>query len=422
SPLPHHRSRRLRAAPGGRRGGMPGRRAAGGAAAREGPRGAPAARDGARAARGHPGPRRPPPDQRSRGRGPRGGGRRGTAHAHLAAGRSAPSHHPGRLPRGRLHPLAGRGATGRVRRRRLRRLRPRLRHAVQARLRATAGAARAGAGRGRAHPSGDRGGRPHPRAGAGGAGRRRGRRRGDPRHLRRGAAGRADQGLPRRARERLMADALHVAVIGGGIIGTATALGLAKRGCRVTLLERGTPGGEASSAAAGLLAPLGDSPDPSPFNRLAIESWRLYPRVVAELREVTGVDVEHVTKGTLYLLASRADVEDARARTGWPLAAEFGVEVVEGAALAALEPALSKDVTAALLVRGDHWVNNQRLVTAYALAAAARGATVRSGVEVGRILVERGRAVGVLADGERLTADAVLLAAGAWSGALASEL
>ena len=213
-----------------------------------------------------------------------------------------------------------------------------------------------------------------------------------------------------------------VLVIGGGIIGCSAAHELAKRGCRVTVLERGTPGGEASSAAAGLLAPLGDSPHPGPFNRLAIESWRLYPRIVAELREATGVDVEHMTAGTLYPLASPADVEDARAQCGWPLAAEFGVELVEGGALAALEPALAKDVTAALLVRGDHWVNNQRLVTAYALAAAARGATVRSGVEVGRILVEHGRAVGVLADGERLTADAVLLAAGAWSGALASEL
>ncbi len=213
-----------------------------------------------------------------------------------------------------------------------------------------------------------------------------------------------------------------VLVIGGGIIGCSAAHELAKRGCRVTLLERGTPGGEASSAAAGLLAPLGDSPDPSPFSRLAVESWRLYPQVVAEIREVTGVDVEHMTAGTLYPLARPADVEDGRARCGWPLATQFGVEMVEGAALAELEPALAKDLPAALLVRGDHWVNNQRLVTAYALAAAARGVTVRTGVEVGRILVERGRAVGVQADGERLTADAVLLAAGAWSGALASEL
>ena len=219
-----------------------------------------------------------------------------------------------------------------------------------------------------------------------------------------------------------MATGPSVLVIGGGIIGCASALELARRGCRVTVLERGTPGGEASSAAAGLLAPFGSSPELDPFHRLAVESWRLYPRVAAELRESTGIDVEHVTAGTLHPIATPADLEDARARSGWPLADEQGVEVVEGADLAALEPALAKDVTAACLVRGDQWVNNQRLATAYALAAAARGVTVRTGVEVGRILLERGRAVGVLADGERLTADAVLLAAGAWSGALASRL
>ncbi|HSL50955.1 MAG TPA: glycine oxidase ThiO [Candidatus Deferrimicrobiaceae bacterium] len=215
--------------------------------------------------------------------------------------------------------------------------------------------------------------------------------------------------------------ALSVAVIGGGIIGCAAAQELAKRGCRVTLLERASPGAEASGAAAGLLSPLGPSPEPGPFHRLAIESWRLYPAVAAELRDLTGVDVEHMTAGTLYLLHSPPEIEAARQRRSWPLAAEFGIEVVEGSELRALEPALAKDLSAALLVRGDHWVNNQRLVTAYAAAAAARGVTVRTGVEVSRILVEGGRVRGVLVDGEMLHADAVLLAAGAWSGALAAS-
>ena len=219
-----------------------------------------------------------------------------------------------------------------------------------------------------------------------------------------------------------MAAPLHVAVIGGGIIGCATALALAKRGCRVTLLERGTPGGEASSAAAGLLAPLGASPDPSPFNRLAIESWRLYPAAVAELRELTGVDVEHMTAGTLYPVAGPAELAAARARLAWPLAREFGVEVIEGSELQALEPALAKDVTAARLVPGDQWVNNQRLVTAYALAAGARGVALRTGARVDRILLEGARARGVVVDGEPLATDAVLLAAGAWSAALAADV
>jgi len=196
-----------------------------------------------------------------------------------------------------------------------------------------------------------------------------------------------------------------VAVIGGGIIGCATAGDLAKRGCRVTLLERASPGAEASSAAAGLLAPLGPSPEPGPFHRLAIESWRLYPRVASELRDLTGVDIEHMTAGTLYPLHSPREIEAA-----------------EGSDLRALEPALSKDVSAALLIRGDHWVNNQRLVIAYAAAAAARGVAVRTGAEVSRILIESGRARGVLVDGEAIHADAVLLAAGAWSGALADAI
>src|SRR6266852_457000 len=213
-----------------------------------------------------------------------------------------------------------------------------------------------------------------------------------------------------------------VAVIGGGIIGCATAGDLAKRGCRVTLLERASPGAEASSAAAGLLAPLGPSPEPGPFHRLAIESWRLYPRVASELRDLTGVDVEHMTAGTLYPLHSPREIEAARLRRTWPLAGEFGIEVVEGSDLRALEPALSKDVSAALLIRGDHWVNNQRLVIAYAAAAAARGVAVRTGAEVSRILIESGRARGVLVDGEAIHADAVLLAAGAWSGALADAI
>ncbi len=213
-----------------------------------------------------------------------------------------------------------------------------------------------------------------------------------------------------------------VLVVGGGIIGCATAHELARRGCRVTVLERGTPGGEASSAAAGLLAPLGESARPGPFQQLALESWRLYPEVVAELGRVTGIDVEYMTTGTLYPLFTSRDLEAAHERRSWPLAREFGIQIVGDSELRGLEPALAKDLPAALLVRGDHWVNNQRLVTAYAAAAARRGVEIRTGAEVGRIVVERGGVGAIMVDGERLEAERVLLAAGAWSGTLAAGL
>jgi glycine oxidase len=207
-------------------------------------------------------------------------------------------------------------------------------------------------------------------------------------------------------------------VVGGGIIGCAIADALARRGARVTLFERGAPGGEASGAAAGMLTALGTGPR-TRFQELALASWRLYPAVAADLRERTGIDVELVRRGTLYPAFTSHDIAEAREWPEHPLAAELGLALLEAEDVRAREPALSPKARGALFVAGDHWVNNQRLTTAYAQAAAGSGVVVRTGTEVTEILVQ-GRARGVVAEGERLDADAVVLAAGAWTGALAA--
>lgn len=213
---------------------------------------------------------------------------------------------------------------------------------------------------------------------------------------------------------------MNVIVVGGGVIGCATAWELARAGCAVTLLERATPGSEASGAAAGLLAPLGES-SARAFRDLAVASWRLYPAVVRELRERTGIDVEHVTQGTLYPLPTARDVHEAQARAPGALGSELGIEVWDAAEVHAREPALSAKISGAMFVRGDHWLNNQRLVAAYAQAAVAAGVTLMTGSDVSRVIVEDGHTRGVVADGERLDADAILLAAGAWTPALAAS-
>jgi len=213
---------------------------------------------------------------------------------------------------------------------------------------------------------------------------------------------------------------VKVLVVGAGVIGCATAWELAKAGCAVTVLERSMPGAEASGAAAGMLAPLGESSG-TRFRDLAVASWRLYPDVARELRERTGIDVELVTRGTIYPLYTAADVRDAEARTRWALGREFGIEAWDAAEVRSREPALSPRVSGAMFVAADHWVNNQRLVVAYAQAAVGAGASLVTGAAVSRLVVEHGRARGVVAEGERYEADAVVLAAGAWSAALAAS-
>jgi len=214
---------------------------------------------------------------------------------------------------------------------------------------------------------------------------------------------------------------MKVVVVGGGVIGCATAYELAKAGCAVTLLERATPGAEASGAAAGMLAALGESAVTS-FRDLAVASWRLFPEVARELRERTGVDVEHMTRGTIYPLYSAHDVREAQARAAWAIGPEMGVEAWDRAEVHAREPALSAKVSGAMFVHGDHWVNNQRLVIAYAQAAASAGVTLVPRCAVTRVVVENGRVRGVMTEGERVEADAVLLATGAWTAALTASL
>src|SRR5260370_1070716 len=210
-----------------------------------------------------------------------------------------------------------------------------------------------------------------------------------------------------------------VLIVGGGTIGCAPAEALARASAEVILYERGAPGGEASGAAAGLLTAFGGGPR-TQFQDLAIASWRLYPTVAADLRERTGIDVELVRRGTLYPFLDAGEISEMTVPE--PLATEFGAQLLDEEQVRRQEPALSPTVRGALFVAGDHWVNSQRLVTAYAQAAALAGVEMRTGRSVGRILVADGRARGVVAEGEEVTGDAVPIAAAAPPGRLLPSL
>ena len=103
--------------------------------------------------------------------------------------------------------------------------------------------------------------------------------------------------------------AADVLIIGGGIIGCSIAWRLAQAGMKVTVLDRSEPGAEASSAAAGMLAPLGEMVEPRPFSELCVASRSLYPRFAAEIEESSGHQVGYRSDGSL-LVALNEELEE----------------------------------------------------------------------------------------------------------------
>jgi glycine oxidase len=209
-------------------------------------------------------------------------------------------------------------------------------------------------------------------------------------------------------------------VVGGGIIGCSLARELAGAGVRTTVVERGAPGGEASTAAAGLLSPQSEAPAPGPFFDLALASRDLHPVWAAELAKETGIDVGYRRTGILRCETSPAGAERAdslESRVSWQRAAGLPLEEVGVARIAALSGGLvAPGVARAFWFPEDGVVDPVPLVEAVVRSAERRGARILSGRTVQRFLVERGACVGVETEGGvRFAADCVVDAAGAWA-------
>jgi glycine oxidase len=209
----------------------------------------------------------------------------------------------------------------------------------------------------------------------------------------------------------------EVAIVGGGVIGCAVAYCLAKAGARVVVVERERVGAEASSAAAGMLAPLAEGAAPGSFLDLALASLSRFAPLAEELRGATGIDVELLTPGLLRLALDEAEAAEYQAGLGWQRGLGLPLRWLDGAEVRGLEPLVRADVVGAVYSEGEHQVNPPRLTEALARAASARGAAFQLGAVVRGLLREGDRIVGVrLANGE-LLADHVVLAAGAWAAA-----
>jgi glycine oxidase len=203
-------------------------------------------------------------------------------------------------------------------------------------------------------------------------------------------------------------------IIGGGVIGCATAWELAAAGARVTLVERGALGGESSWAGAGLLFPLLPWDYRPEVAQLAQAGRRRFAAWAAELAAESGVDPEYLESGLLVLPPYDREAALAWAAAEREEAAEVSPRLVE--------PQLDARGVALWLPRVAQ-VRNPRLLAALRGALAARGVPIVENAGVMRWQVKAGRIEAVLtADGQRLEAERYVVAAGAWSASLLAPL
>ena len=216
-------------------------------------------------------------------------------------------------------------------------------------------------------------------------------------------------------------------VIGGGLLGTATAYHLVAAGARTLLVDRADVG-RATDAGAGILSPETNSRDPEAWFQLAVSAAAYYPTLVERLRDEQAGETGYARCGRLVVAVSddeaqsfeharRVVFERQRAR-GLPKPEDL--HEVSAAEARELFPPLAP-VRGAIYSRVGARVDGRLLNRALRNAAEARGLLVRAG-SVERLVLAGPRASGVVADGETLAAGAVAIAGGAWTEAFGRQL
>jgi glycine/D-amino acid oxidase-like deaminating enzyme len=212
-------------------------------------------------------------------------------------------------------------------------------------------------------------------------------------------------------------DPVDVVVVGGGIVGAASALFLARGGAQVALLEAAELAGGTSGACEGNLL-LWDKELERELP-LAVRSHELWARLAEEL----GGGFEFDRKGSIAVAETEEELGALSARVVALGEADVSGVVLSRADLHEEEPALAPDLPGGALFPDDAQLEPRLATVALARAAEQEGAVMHLGTRVHEIVTgASGRATGVMTDHGPLPAGAVVVACGVWSPALVREL
>jgi sarcosine oxidase subunit beta len=208
--------------------------------------------------------------------------------------------------------------------------------------------------------------------------------------------------------------AADVIVVGGGLMGAATAFFLRRRGVRVILLERGLVGQQASGTNFGNVRRQGRFLPQLPLANRARAIWGRLPELIGE-------DAEFLPSGHVRIVWRHEDIGEIESYAEKARAYDLRLELLTHNALRDRFPFLSTEALAGSYSPHDGHANPRLAAPAFGRAARRAGAQVEENTEVASIdkIGEDFRVVAT--DGRRFRAPVVQISAGAWGGALAAR-
>lgn len=201
---------------------------------------------------------------------------------------------------------------------------------------------------------------------------------------------------------------VDVAVIGGGIIGVATAWHLARGGTSVAVFEKGRVAGEQSSRNWGYCRQQGRDPAELPLIVESLRQWR-------GLNETVGVETGFRERGIIYVTDQESDVAGWKAWLDHAHPFQIRTELLDSDGVARVVPEARKRWLAGLWTPSDGRAEPSQAVPALAADARVNGAGIFADCAVRGLDLEGGRVTGLITERGRVKANAVLLAGGAWA-------
>ena len=193
-----------------------------------------------------------------------------------------------------------------------------------------------------------------------------------------------------------MADSDYdVAVVGGGLVGVATAWGLAREGCRVVVLDEGDRAVRASRGNFALVWVQSKGLGLAAYAGWTLRSSNAWAGFAQTLKEETGLDVCFQRPGGFHLALSEKELE-ARANTlkrlhNQPGVVDYKTEIMDHAQVAKMLPDIGPEVVGGSYCPFDGHVNSLRLFRTLHTAINARGVTYLPSHRVETIAARRRR-------------------------------